>query len=98
MTSALAAVRAALAGQARSTSDIARLTGLPTDVVSAAIDHLIQVGELAAEPLATGCPEEACGGCALAAHGCAGQPVSFLGRVRARSLRRVVPPATAAVG
>jgi hypothetical protein len=54
----------------RSVGDIASLTGLSHDVVSAAVDHLVAVGRLRAEPLASGCPSGACGSCALASQGC----------------------------
>jgi hypothetical protein len=56
--------------QVRSVGEISRLTGLSRDVVTAAVDHLVATGRLRAEPLASGCPAGACGGCALASQGC----------------------------
>lgn len=44
-------------------SDIATMTGLPADVVDAAIEHLLRTGRLRAQTLATGCPTGGCSGC-----------------------------------
>jgi len=93
MTGPLTAVRFALAGQARSTVEIARHTGLPGDLVAAVVDHLIRNGELAAEPLASGCTGQACGACALSAHGCAAVPARGVARASARRLTRLGSPA-----
>ncbi len=54
----------------RSPEDVARRTGIRRDLVEAAIDHLVETGKLVAEPLASGCPPDVCGGCALATRGC----------------------------
>jgi len=66
----------------RSVREICHRTGLPRDLVDAALDHLVRTGRLKAESLASGCPEGACGGCA-ARHGC---PVATLGRARSLTL------------
>jgi hypothetical protein len=70
----------------RSVAQISRVTGLDADVVEAAVDHLIRAERLVAEPLASGCPGGACGGCALWERGCAGpikRPVGPHGRTLA---------------
>lgn len=60
----LTLVRRALAGgSVHDRRDLARVTGLPVDVVAAALEHLVQVGVVRAEPLAAGCPSTGCGGC-----------------------------------
>ncbi|MDR1710680.1 MAG: hypothetical protein LBR58_02295 [Propionibacteriaceae bacterium] len=45
--------------------DFPRRTGLSSDVLNAALDHLRYTGELTTTPLA-GCPAQGCGGCASA--------------------------------
>lgn len=69
----LTLVRQALAaGTAQSRRDLARVTGLPADVVDAALDHLVQLGAVRAESLSSGCPASGCGGCpASTPRGCA---------------------------
>lgn len=52
-------------------SDVVRETGLPADVVDAAIDHLVRIGRLTAQPLSSGCPAGGCSGCGSpSGHGC----------------------------
>jgi len=72
MTGPLSMILAAFDTGVRSVADISRTTGLNRDVVEAGIDHLISTGRLTAKPLASGCAEGACGGCALFSAGCAG--------------------------
>lgn len=45
---------------------MARNTGLPADVLRAALDHLIRIGRVDAESLG-GCAGDGCAGCALSA-------------------------------
>ncbi len=86
MNNPLVMVFDAFSGGARTVSEIVARTGLNPDVVSGAIDHLIFRGQLTAEPLASGCPEGACGGCALLKHGCGGSPTRQPPTGRGRSL------------
>lgn len=60
----LRAVLDAFREGAVSVAEVRRRTGLGDDVVDAAIDHLIRLGELDASYLAMGCPEAGCGSCA----------------------------------
>jgi hypothetical protein len=53
----------------RSVADIVVRTGLPRDVVDACLEHLLRTGWLRADTLASGCPDDACGSCAVR-HGC----------------------------
>ena len=56
--------------QGASTRDAARrMSGLPDDVVDAAVDHLVRTGRLALLPLASGCLAGGCGGCPIAEAG-----------------------------
>lgn len=64
VSSPLSAVLGAITAGARSRAEIGTRTGLRTDVVDAAIDHLIRLGRLDAKQLATGCPTGGCGSCA----------------------------------
>lgn len=83
MAGPLSLVRSAFAAaDCRSVSDLERVTGLPRDVLDAALEHLLFTGDLVAEALASGCPADACGTCAVR-HGCAGRPST---PARARSL------------
>ena len=66
--SVLGAVRDEVGRGTTTVPAIAARTGLAIDVVSAAVDHLVRVGQLPA-PLGGGCPMTACGGCP-AASGC----------------------------
>lgn len=83
MKGPLSQVLDAFAGPARSVAEIQRATGLSDDLVEAAIDHLTRTGRLRAVPLASGCPADACGGCALVARGC---PRPATGLVRPRTI------------
>ncbi|MDR1808427.1 MAG: hypothetical protein LBR33_11045 [Propionibacteriaceae bacterium] len=86
MAGPLSLVRAAFGDSScRSVADLERVTGLPRDVLDAALDHLVFTGVLKSEALASGCPEGACGSCALG-HSCAARRP---GDVRARSLALV---------
>ena len=86
MSGPLTEVVAALQRGARSLPEIVRATGLRRDLVDAVVEHLVATGRLRAEPLASGCPPQACGGCVLSARCCQGgsAPVT-----RARTLSLV---------
>lgn len=59
--------------QGASTIDeVASRTGMPSDVVVAAVDHLRRMGRLEARELVAGCPGGGCGSCAFAAAGTPG--------------------------
>lgn len=60
----LRAVLAALADGAPSRHALAESTGLPRDVVDAALEHLVRMGRVEARELAVGCPDGGCGSCA----------------------------------
>jgi hypothetical protein len=82
MAGPLSQIAAAFADPAcRSVADLERATGLPRDVLDAALDHLVRTGQLRAETLASGCPEDACGSCAIR-QGCSARPAA----ARTRSL------------
>ena len=57
-------VLAALDDGAPSLAEVSARTGLPRDVVDAAVDHLVRLGRLEARTLAIGCPDSGCGSCA----------------------------------
>lgn len=86
MSGPLSEVIAALQRGARSLPEIVQTTGLSRDLVDAVVEHLVATGRLKAEPLASGCPSQACGGCVLLARGCQG---ANLLPVRARTLSLV---------
>ena len=86
MTGPVTAVRLAIAGRGWTTVDIARQTGLSPGLVSAVIEQLVRTGELRAEPWGSGCPGQACGGCALAGQGCVVPRPGRPGRAQARCL------------
>jgi hypothetical protein len=65
-TGPLRAVLEAFASGVTVRADVCRITGLPRDVVDAAIGHLVRVGRITAKPLSMGCSESACGGCVFA--------------------------------
>lgn len=60
----LTAVLAAFEAGASSLAEVGERAGLPRDVVSASVDHLVRTGRLASRELAMGCPSSGCGGCA----------------------------------
>ena len=62
--SPLRAVLAAFEAGAPSLDDVASRTALPRDVVDAAVAHLVRMGRLSAQELASGCPDGGCGTCA----------------------------------
>ena len=49
--------------------DIVERTGLPRDVVDAAVGHLVRIGRVVAEELTTGCPGGGCGSCVFGVDG-----------------------------
>lgn len=63
----LSAVLAALDDGARSLHDVATRCDLPLDTVRASVGHLVRMGRLETEELATGCPAGGCGSCASGA-------------------------------
>ncbi len=66
----LRSVRDAVAAGALTLDDLQRATGLDRELVRLALDRLVVLGELDAEPLAVGCPDDGCGGCSSAASSC----------------------------
>lgn len=75
--SPLRAVLAAFDSGAGSRADLVRVTGLRADVVDAAVEHLLRMGRLSADPLTTGCPDGGCGTCPSGSGGkpgCGGSP------------------------
>ena len=64
----LNAVLDAFEGGASTIDDIVTSTGMPRDVVLAAVDHLRRMGRLEARELVAGCPSGGCGSCAFS-HG-----------------------------
>lgn len=54
----------AVAAGVPTVADISRRTGLSDDVVHAAIDQLVRMGQLDAKEMSAGCPPAGCGGCA----------------------------------
>ena len=72
-TSPLRAVLAELDAGAPTLDEVARRTGLPRDVVGAAVDHLVRLGRVTSSALSTACPDDGCGTCpagsACDAHG-----------------------------
>jgi hypothetical protein len=71
-TGPLRAVLDAFASGATTRADVCRITGVPRDVVDAAIDHLVRVGRVSGKPLSIGCSDRACGGCVFTSTGPAG--------------------------
>ena len=86
MSGPLSEVIAALQQGARSLPEIVQATHLSRDLVDAVVEHLVATGRLKAEPLASGCPSQACGGCVLLSRGCQGTPAL---PTRARTLSLV---------
>lgn len=70
MSGPLSSVLSAFSTGAGSLADVEARTGLPREVVTASVDHLVRLGRLRATELAVGCPSGGCGGCALASAGC----------------------------
>lgn len=64
MSGPLSRVLEAFSTGASSLAEIAARTGLPADVVSGAVDHLVRAGRLSSKELAIGCPSGGCGSCA----------------------------------
>lgn len=62
----LRAVLDALAAGAATRPALVAATGLPRDVVDAAVGHLVLTGRLEPLPLTAGCPAVGCGTCAVA--------------------------------
>lgn len=67
----LRSVVGALDAGATTRRAVVEQTGLPRDVVDAAVEHLVRVGRLTASRLTAGCPREGCGSCPVAS-GCDG--------------------------
>ncbi len=65
MSSPLRSVLRAFEDGARSRAEVTRTTGLRPETVDAAIEHLVRVGRVRAEPVSTSCPSGSCGGCPL---------------------------------
>lgn len=65
----LHAVLTALEDGAGSLDEVRTKTGLPRDMVDAAVAHLVRIGRLSTESLAFGCPAAGCGSCAAAGAG-----------------------------
>jgi len=61
----LSAVRDEIAAGTVTVAAIARHLDAPEDVVRAAVWHLRRAGEVSAAALASGCPDDACGSCAV---------------------------------
>ena len=72
MSAPLRQVLDAFTAGAGSRGEVARRTGLPSDVVDAAIEHLLRIGRLDAKELATSCPGGGCRGCASGVDGAPG--------------------------
>jgi hypothetical protein len=68
----LRSVLDAFGSGARSRHQLCRATGLSTDMVDAALDHLVRMGRLEARELSTGCPGGGCGSCASGVDGAPG--------------------------
>jgi hypothetical protein len=77
MRPSLQSVLDAFGAGARSVDDIARRTGLDPELVRVAIDQLVALRRVDAAPLAGACPDDACGGCAVAACSTRGTPVAL---------------------
>ena len=60
----LSAVLEAFGSGSRSLAEVAARSGLSSEVVRAAVDHLVRMGRLDAKELALGCPSGGCGSCA----------------------------------
>jgi hypothetical protein len=68
----LQAVLDAFTAGAASLDEVSRVTGLPRDLVDAAVDHLVRMGRVSAQELTVGCPDGGCGSCASGSGGSAG--------------------------
>lgn len=66
MTAPLRSVLDAMAAGAATRAQVAGATGLPRDVVDAALDHLVRAGRLAPLPLTSSCPARGCSACPVA--------------------------------
>lgn len=67
--SPLRAVLDSFASGCGTVPEISLRTGLPRDVVDAAVEQLVRVGRVTARELQLGCPTGGCGSCALAVEG-----------------------------
>ncbi|HEY6795634.1 MAG TPA: FeoC-like transcriptional regulator [Kineosporiaceae bacterium] len=59
----LRAVLAELRSGTRTLDEVSRRTGLPRDVVGAAVEQLVRLGRVTSSTLGSGCPEDGCGTC-----------------------------------
>ncbi len=75
MRSSLRSVLDAFAAGARTVDDLSARTGLEPDLVRVALDQLVALRLVDSSPLATDCPDDACGGCAVSSCGSRGAPV-----------------------
>ena len=62
----LSALLSEVAAGTPTVAEMARNTGLSTEVLRAGLDHLVRTGRLQATALPIGCPPSGCGGCASA--------------------------------
>lgn len=62
-------VLAALDAGAADRAELARATGLGSEVVDTALDHLVRIGRVPASTVSTSCPPVGCGGCPTARSG-----------------------------
>ena len=86
-SSPLRAVLDAFSGRASTLDDVATMTGLPRDVVDAAVEHLVRVGRLSASTLTMGCPSGGCGSCASGTSGAPGCGAAAPGPARSGPVR-----------
>ncbi len=70
--SPLRSVLSAFGDGATSRAEIGARTGLPADLVDAAIEHLVRIGRLDAREMSTGCPGGGCSSCASGVDGTPG--------------------------
>lgn len=69
MSGPLSRVHRAVVEGARTRVDIVQVTGLDPEVVDASLDHLVRMGRLDRERLASGCASGGCGSCASSSGG-----------------------------
>lgn len=63
MSGPLSLVLAEIAAGTPTVTAMIRNTGLPDDVVRAALDHLVRSGRVTSAELSIGCPSGGCGSC-----------------------------------
>lgn len=72
MSGPLSLVLAEITAGTPTVADMIRNTGLPDEVVRAALDHLVRSGRVTASELSIGCPSGGCGTCGSALDGAPG--------------------------